>query len=85
MAKARARAAAARKIKDKWKILKTKVIGLQKAGHNLEEAGAGGLLGVLTELDPYLTKADSLTGCLASIKGNLPEISNSVKIKTYLF
>ena len=38
-----------------------------------------------TELDPFLTKADSLSGCIVGLKGKLPEISYKVKIKTQLF
>ncbi|TAL48542.1 translation initiation factor IF-2 subunit gamma, partial [archaeon] len=47
--------------------------GLQKAGADLPEASAGGLLGVKTELDPYLTKNDSLVGCIVGLAGQLPE------------
>jgi len=71
------------KIKDKWQPIKTKVIGLQKAGKNIETAGAGGLLGVLTELDPYLTKADSLNGSVAGIQ--LPNTVGSFLIEYNLF
>ncbi len=70
-------------IKDKWKILKTKVTGLQKAGQNIKEAGAGGLLGVLTELDPYLAKADSLTGSVAGKE--LPDVRYEVELEYHLF
>lgn len=68
---------------NKWVRLKTKVTGLQKAGKNLEEAGPGGLLGVMTELDNSLTKADSLSG---SVAGNeLPEILNELSVNVNLF
>lgn len=52
-------------VKEKWQSLKSKVVGLQKAGRDVAEAGPGGLLGVLTALDPGLTKADSLAGSMA--------------------
>jgi translation initiation factor 2 subunit 3 len=71
------------KIKENWNTIKTKVSGLQKAGKNLEEAGAGGLLGVLTELDPVLTKADSLAGSLAG--KDLPPVLNKISFKPNLF
>lgn len=70
-------------LKGNWTSLKTKVAGLQKAGKNIEKAGAGGLLGVLTELDPSLTKADSLSGSLAG--NNLPPVLNDLSLKTSLF
>jgi translation initiation factor 2 subunit 3 len=66
-----------------WISIKTKVKGLQKAGKNLETAGAGGLLGVLTELDPFLTKADSLVG---SVAGNdIPAVLDKITMKVNLF
>jgi translation initiation factor 2 subunit 3 len=40
-------------------------------------------LGVLTELDPFLTKADSLTGSLAGKE--LPPILNKISFKPKLF
>ncbi|MFQ6020527.1 MAG: translation initiation factor IF-2 subunit gamma [Candidatus Aenigmatarchaeota archaeon] len=70
-------------IKNKWISLETKVIGLQKAGKNLKEVGPGGLLGVLTELDPSLTKADFLTGTRAG--KDLPDILYNVSLKVELF
>ena len=71
------------KSKEGWVPLKTKVIGLQKAGKNLEAAGAGGLLGVMTELDNSLTKADSLTGSIAG--KDLPPILNKISLKFSIF
>ncbi len=70
-------------LKNKWVPLKIKVAGLQKAGKNLEKAGPGGLLGVLTELDPSLTKADYLAGSLAGAE--LPPILDKLNLKVNLF
>ena len=71
------------RIKENWSPVKTKVDGLQKAGKDLQKAGAGGLLGVLTELDPVLTKADSLSGSL--VGKNLPSVLNKISFKPNLF
>lgn len=70
-------------LKNNWLPLKTKVIGLQKALRNLEKAGPGGLLGVLTELDPSLTKADYLAGSIAGV--NLPPVLDKLTLKINLF
>jgi translation initiation factor 2 subunit 3 len=67
------------KIKEEWITLKTKILGLQKAGKNLNAAKAGGLLGVMTELDNTLTKADSLTGSVAG--KDLPPILSKIALK----
>lgn len=52
-------------LKGKWQAIRSRVAGLQKAGRDLPVAGPGGLLGVLTQLDPALTKADALAGSVA--------------------
>ncbi|HLC50819.1 MAG TPA: translation initiation factor IF-2 subunit gamma [archaeon] len=63
--------------------LKTKVIGIQKAGKDLDEAGPGGLLGIKTTLDPSNTKADSIGGNLAGRE--LPPVLNSLSAQITLF
>jgi translation initiation factor 2 subunit 3 len=71
------------KAKEEWIPVKTKVTGLQKAGKNLEKTGAGGLLGVMTGLDNFLTKADSLTGSIAGRE--LPQVLNKLSLKINIF
>jgi translation initiation factor 2 subunit 3 len=51
----------------------------------MQEVSPGASIAIETELDPFLTKADSLSGCVAGLKGNLPEISYKIKIKAQLF
>ncbi|MEM5829442.1 MAG: translation initiation factor IF-2 subunit gamma [Candidatus Aenigmatarchaeota archaeon] len=72
------------KIKEKYQPLVTKVVGLQKAKRDLEEAGPGGLLGALTELDPFLTKSDLLVGNLVGHPGKLPEVLKSLEMEITL-
>ncbi|OGI12092.1 translation initiation factor IF-2 subunit gamma [Candidatus Micrarchaeota archaeon RBG_16_36_9] len=69
--------------KNNWMSLKTKIVGLQKACKDLEKAGPGGLLGVMTELDNNLTKADYLAGSVAGI--NLPPTLLKLTLKFNLF
>lgn len=69
------------KIKDKFEPIRTKIVGLQKARTNLKTATAGGLLGVLTTFDPYLTKADSLSGSILGLPNCLPKILNEITLK----
>ncbi len=66
------------------RALKTKIVGLQKAGINLEEAGSGGLLGVMTELDPALTKSDSLVGNVIGLPDKLPETKDDIEFEVKL-
>jgi len=72
------------KIAGKYRPLITKVVGLQKAGIDLEEAGPGGLIGVMTTLDPLLTKSDVLVGNIVGVPGKLPESVNEVTIEIKL-
>jgi translation initiation factor 2 subunit 3 len=60
------------------------VIGLKKAGLNLEEASAGGLLGLMTKLDPSLTGSDTLVGNVVGLPGNLPQVRTEMKLKINL-
>jgi translation initiation factor 2 subunit 3 len=69
---------------EKFQPLFTKVVGLQKAKLDLEEAGPGGLLGILTELDPFLTKSDSLVGNVIGLPGKLPEVFSSLSLEVNL-
>ncbi len=71
-------------IENSYRKLYTTIEGLQKAGIDLEEASSGGLLGVLTKLDPYLTKSDSLVGNIVGLPEKLPEVSNSLMLEIKL-
>jgi len=68
----------------RYQPLKTKIVGLQKAGIDLQEAGPGGLLGAMTELDPSLTKSDSLVGNVIGLPGKLPETKNEIEFEVNL-
>jgi len=68
-----------------YQTLTTKIIALHKGTKSMQEVTPGASISIETELDPYLAKTDSLTGCLASTKGILPEISHQIKIKSEIF
>ena len=72
------------RIGDKWESIKTKIISMEKAGKKLEEAEAGGLLGMLTELDPSFTKADGMVGNIVGLPGKLPETRNRISLEIHL-
>jgi len=72
------------RIENKYVPLLTKVVGLQKAKRNLQEAGPGGLLGVLTQLDPFLTKSDSLVGNVVGLPEKLPEAQYNLTMEIKL-
>jgi len=68
-----------------YQTVKTKIVSMQKGEHKIIEAVPGGSLAIETELDPSLTKADALSGCVASLDGKLEEITSVIKVKFNLF
>ena len=68
-----------------YQTLTTKIISLYKGSESINEITPGASISIETGLDPFLTKTDSLTGCLVSTKNTLPEISHNIKIKSELF
>lgn len=62
-----------------------KIISLRSETEELAEVGPGGLIALGTELDPALTKSDMLVGSVIGLKGKLPEVSNTIKIKYTVF
>jgi translation initiation factor 2 subunit 3 len=65
--------------------LKTKIVSMHKGNYSIQVAFPGGSLAIETELDPFLTKADSLSGCVASLEGKLPDPVEKIKMKFSLF
>ncbi|MBU2576159.1 MAG: translation initiation factor IF-2 subunit gamma [Nanoarchaeota archaeon] len=68
-----------------YKTVKSKIVSMQKGEYPITEATPGGSLAIETELDPSLTKADALSGGVASLENNLPEITDTIEIKFTLF
>ncbi|MEM5771580.1 MAG: translation initiation factor IF-2 subunit gamma [Candidatus Aenigmatarchaeota archaeon] len=69
-------------IKDEWKSIITKVVSIRHGDVEVEECSPGGLVGIMTTLDPSLTKADSLAGQIAG--KNLPDITSNVEVQIRL-
>jgi len=68
-----------------YQTLTAKIISLYKGTESLKEISPGASISIETSLDPFLTKADSLNGCVVSLKGNLPNITYKLIIKAKLF
>ena len=68
-----------------YEPITTKIISLRKGNSNVNEIKPGASISIETELDPYISKTDSLTGSIVSKKGLLPDITSKVKVKTELF
>ncbi|MGY4884140.1 MAG: translation initiation factor IF-2 subunit gamma [Nanobdellota archaeon] len=68
-----------------YQTLTTKILSIYKGNDSIKEVSPGASISIETSLDPTLAKADSLNGCVVSLKGNLPEITHKLTIKTKLF
>lgn len=68
-----------------YKTLKTKILGIYKGKYEVDKAEPGGSLAIETDLHPVISKADNLSGCVAGLKEDLPEITDRIKIKFNLF
>jgi translation initiation factor 2 subunit 3 len=59
-----------------WQPLRTEVTSIMASGRYVEEATPGGLIGVATKLDPFLTKSDKLVGNVLGLPEHLPDVLN---------
>jgi translation initiation factor 2 subunit 3 len=70
------------KPKPGYQPILTKVLSIEYSGHRVDEARPGGLVGLMTGLDPALTKADALAGAVAGTPGTLPPVWTALEIET---
>ncbi|MGC9058360.1 MAG: translation initiation factor IF-2 subunit gamma [Candidatus Nanoarchaeia archaeon] len=71
--------------KVEWCPLRTKIVSISSGNVIVKEKGPGGSVAFVTELDPSLTKADSLIGNLVSLPGKLPEPVKTITLEPHLF
>lgn len=72
------------RVGNNYKSIFTQVVGLKKGGIEVMEASAGGLLGLMTSLDPSLTKSDSLVGNLVGLPDKLPLVKDILNLEITL-
>jgi len=53
-------------------------------GATVKEVGPGGSIGLMTDLDPAIVKADTLTGNVAGLPGKLPPVWLTLTLQTTL-
>ena len=70
--------------KKQWHPIITKILGMHSGGHLLKEVHPGGSFGIMTSLDPYYVKADTLIGNVVGKKGKLPEVWSTLLLKPQL-
>ncbi len=69
------------KLGNKYEPIITKIVSIAIGNEYIEEARPGGLVGIGTELDPALTKADSLVGSIVGKPGTLPPVWSELTLE----
>ncbi|ADN50113.1 translation initiation factor IF-2 subunit gamma [Vulcanisaeta distributa] len=69
------------KLGNKYEPIVTKIVSIAIGNEHIEEARPGGLVGIGTELDPALTKADSLVGSVVGKPGTLPPVWSELTLE----
>lgn len=70
--------------RETWDPIYSEITSIMSSGKSVEEAGPGGLLGVATKLDSYLTKSDALIGNVLGHPNELPEVLSEFTIELEL-
>ena len=68
----------------KYEPITTEIVSLQAGGRFVEEAYPGGLVGVGTKLDPFLTKGDLMAGNVVGKPGKLPPVWGELRLEVHL-
>ncbi|WP_430515188.1 translation initiation factor IF-2 subunit gamma [Pyrococcus woesei] len=68
----------------KYEPITTEIVSLQAGGQFVEEAYPGGLVGIGTKLDPYLTKGDLMAGNVVGKPGKLPPVWTDLRLEVHL-
>lgn len=68
----------------KWTPIRTTITKIFAGNAEVEEATPGGLIGVGTKLDPFLTKSDALVGQVAGLPGSIPNTIDSFTMEIKL-
>ena len=69
--------------RDTYTPLVTSIVKMNSVTDELKEAQPGGLIGISTELDPAITKADGLVGDIVGHAGKVPESVSALTFKYF--
>ena len=71
--------------KKTYQTIQTKIVSLGTGAGIVDSVKPGGLVAIGTQLDPSMTRSDSLIGSVIGKPGTLPEISSTAKLGIRLF
>ncbi|MEK6917038.1 MAG: translation initiation factor IF-2 subunit gamma [Nanoarchaeota archaeon] len=67
-----------------WKPIVTKVKKIMTGKKEIKDAGPGGSIALLTDLDPSIVKSDSFTGNIVGFEGKLPDVWDYLTLEVHL-
>jgi translation initiation factor 2 subunit 3 len=67
-----------------WEPILTSIESIVAGGDEIKKASPGGLLALSTQLDPQMTKSDSLVGKIAGKPGTLPPVWHEFTLDLHL-
>ena len=67
-------------VKNSWKPLKSKIISIQSEFGKEKSVSRGLMVGIETDLDPYLARRDNLSGSLIVKKDVVPSFKNRISM-----
>jgi translation initiation factor 2 subunit 3 len=67
-----------------WKPLRTKIDSINTGKSKVNEAYPGGSIGIATLFDPYLCKADRLSGSVVGHEGKMPPVWDDLDLEIHL-
>lgn len=73
------------KRRDSYVPLTSEIVALNAGGISVDEAIPGGLIAIGSNLDPYLTKSDNLSGNMIGAPGTLPDVRDELVLDVHLF
>ncbi len=71
--------------KGRWEVVKTSVHSIYVGDEKVLEKGPGGSISMSLGLDPYLTRADSLSGNVLGLVGKTPNTTDELSCEIFFF
>ena len=64
-----------------WKPIFTTIVSMKSDTDDISVATSGGLIGLCTNLDPYLTRSDRMIGQVIGLPGHMPDVYTECRAK----
>lgn len=71
--------------KGRWEVVRTSVHSIYVGDERVKEKGAGGSISMSLGLDPFLSRADSLSGNVLGLVGKTPNTTDELSCEIFFF